>query len=106
MIEPDNEKVVDVEDTNEDTNSLFNKSRDSEDGDFNNIFESLSDCEDDSLDSNVEKYVVPTKAKMREKRTTSPKKGNGMLVKKPISKATGKRKRTEKDDSNGPGPSS
>lgn len=36
--EPDDEKIVDVNDSNEDIESLFNKSGDSEGSDFNSMF--------------------------------------------------------------------
>lgn len=104
MIEPDDEKVVYVEDSNKYTNSLFNESRDSEDCDFNSMFKRLSDYEDDSLDSDVEKYVVAAKAKVRRERVTSPKIEKGLLIKKPMSKSTGKSKRSKKEDGKGPGP--
>lgn len=106
MIELTTKKVVEVEDSKKDIESLFNESGDSDDNDFDRLFESISDYKDESLDSNAEKSVAATKAKVREKGFASTKKGNGLLVKKPVSKVAGKRKSSDKDIGKGPGPSS
>lgn len=55
MIDPANEKVVSVEDSHEDTESLSNKNGDS---DFDSMLESLSDYDDESLDSDVENMLL------------------------------------------------
>lgn len=85
MIEPADDKVVEVKDSDEDTESLFNKSRDS---DFHSLFKSMSDFEDDSLDSEFKRSVSTTKAKVREKRVVSTKKRKKLLVKKLVYKVT------------------
>lgn len=102
VIEPTDDKMVDVEKSDEDTKSLFNECWESKDNDFDNMFQSLSDYEDESLDYDIEKYVVFTKAKVREKGTASTKNGKELLVKKIVSKVTGKRKRSKKDVGKGP----
>lgn len=49
------EKVIDIEDSDEDTESLFN---DSEDSELDLIFESISDYENESLDSDIDNMLL------------------------------------------------
>lgn len=75
---------MDVEESDEGIKSLFNESRYIKDSIFDSIFEIPSDYEDESLNSDIEKYVSATKDKMRGKGIASTKKGDGLLVKKPV----------------------
>lgn len=67
----------------------------------------MSDYDDESLDSNIERSVATSRAKVKEKGVASPKKGTptGVLVKKSVPKSTGKRKTSKRDNIKGTGSS-
>lgn len=111
IIDPITKKVVDVEETDEETESDPDDSKDSDYDSLDDHFGSLSDEDDDSMfcsddvDSNVERDMVASRAKVKGKGVVSPKKRKKVLSKKPLSKVTGKRKRSTKVGDKGPGPS-
>lgn len=68
VIEPTANKVVEVDESDEDTNSMFDENSD-------NDLESLSNYHDESLDSIIERGIATSKARIRGKGVASSKKG-------------------------------
>lgn len=67
IIESVAEKVVQVKDSEEDTESLFNDSSNNDDSDFCSMFERLSDYDDESFDSDYKWSVAIIKVRVRRK---------------------------------------
>lgn len=67
---------------------------DNSDSDFESLFRSMSDYDDESVGSDVEREVAAFRAKVKGKGVASPEKGKpkGVMLKKPVAKVTGKRK--------------
>lgn len=109
MVEPSVEKVVIVEKSDEKNERDFD---DCSNSDFHIHFESMpedsNEFEDVDGNSNIERSMVASRAKVKVKVVVSSNKGKskGVMIKKSVPTSTDKRKRIIKPSINGPGPSS
>ncbi|KAF3656455.1 hypothetical protein FXO38_14143 [Capsicum annuum] len=107
--DPPVQKVVTAEEINEETRSNPDDSRDS---DYDSIFggwpnnDDESEFKSDDVDSDMEKNMSASRARVIEKGVVYLNKGKRVMMKKPVPKSTDKRKRSYKPRTKGSGPTS